>query len=114
MFIKDSTGGLTSRLLSTLNKGGRFWLVHQAIGYVPDQASPPDAPAVPSQLGGEDYVRYRSYWEREIWFLLRSCCLPRDFPVTAPRSVWDEERLLLTVWNAGERTGKRRLKIERK
>jgi hypothetical protein len=114
MFIKDSTGGLTSRLLSTLDKGGRFWLVHQAIGYVPDQASPPDAPAVPSQLGGEDYVRYRSYWEREIWFLLRSCCLPRDFPVTAPRSVWDEERLLLTVWNAGERTGKRRLKIERK
>jgi len=114
MLRNDPAGDLASRLDKTLNRGGRLWLVYQAIGQVPDQDHPPDVPSSSSTLDGEDYVRHRSYWEREIWFLLRSCCQPQEFPVSASRRVWDEERLLLALWSPMKGEGESRLKIQRK
>ena len=114
MFWSDASGELSSHLASTLSRGGRLWLIYQAIGQVPDPAHPPEAPPLPSTLSGEDYVWYRSYWEREIWFLLRSCCHPQQYPVSASRRVWEEERLLLAAWSPTGRTEGSRLKIQAK
>jgi len=114
MLRSDPAGELSSRVASTLNGGGRLWLVYQAVGQVPGRDHPPEAPSLSSTLSGEDYVRYRSYWEREIWFLLRSCCQPQEFSVSASRRVWEEERLLLAMWSPVDREGESRLKIQRK
>ncbi len=114
MFRDDPVGGLSSRLSQTLGKGGRVWLLHQEIGYVPERGHPPEAPSQPSTVSGEDYVRYRSYWEREIWFLLRSCCRPQEFPVSGSRRVWEEERLQLTLWHPVGPAGEDGLKIQTK
>jgi hypothetical protein len=114
MLRSDPAAELSSRLTKTLSRGGRLWLVYQEIGHVPDRDAQPDAPSPPSTVSGEDYVRYRSYWEREIWFLLRSCCRPQQFPVSASRRVWDEERLLLALWNSGDQEHMGRLKIQTK
>ncbi len=110
----DSAGGLSSHLAKTLDRGGRLWLVYQEIGYVPDVDHQPGIPSPPSMVSGEDYVRYRSYWEREIWFLLRSCCGPQQIPVSASRRVWEEERLLLALWSPGDRESEGWLKIQTK
>jgi len=114
MLRGDPAGELSSRLAKTLSRGGRLWLVYQEIGHVPDRDLPPDAPSPPSTVSGEDYVRYRSYWEREIWFLLRSCCCPQQFPVATSHRVWEEERLLLAAWSPMGRTERSRLKIQTK
>jgi len=63
-------------------------------------------------VSGDDYVRYRSYWEREVWFLLRSCCRSQQLSVSASPRVWVEERLLLALWSPGHRESEDRLKIQ--
>jgi hypothetical protein len=110
----DSAGDLSSHFAKTLDRGGRLWLVYQEIGYVPDVDHQPGTPSPPSTVSGEDYVRHRSYWEREIWFLLRSCCRPQQIPVSASRRVWEEERLLLALWSPGDRESEGWLKIQTK
>jgi hypothetical protein len=114
MFRSDTVGELSSRIASTLSRGGRLWLVYQAIGQVPDPNHPPETPHLPSTLSGEDYVRYRSYWEREIFFQLKSGCHPEELPVSASRRVWDEERLLLALWTPVGGAAESRLKIQTK
>ena len=112
MFRNVSAGDLAARITNTLARGGRLWLVCQEIGYVPDAGHQPEAPSPPSRVSGDDYVRYRSYWEREVWFLLRSCCRSQQLSVSASPRVWVEERLLLALWSPGHRESEDRLKIQ--
>ena len=89
---------LYSRIRRTLSEGGAIWFVSQSYPNPLPEETMPAPPTLSAQPGGDDYVRFRSYWERAIIFRLYSCCRPVEWPLFWNGPVWDEERLVLTRW----------------
>jgi hypothetical protein len=90
---------LNHRMQQSLAGGGTLWLVSQ--GY-PDRLTERlllKPPVLSAQVGGEDYQRFRSYWERAIIQRLYDCCTPAEWPLPPSGPVWEEERLTLTRWS---------------
>ncbi len=98
MLAVDPSASIADTLRATLQSGGRVWFVHQAVGWVPGEGAALAVPSLTDAPDGHDYVRFRSYWERDIWHRLRSCCFPQEIPLPNTEEVWEEERLLLTLF----------------
>ncbi len=89
--------GDARRLRAALDRGAAVWFVSQApwSNFARGEAPEPLEPA-PSP-GGPDYVRFRSYWERDLEHRLYATCDLKE--KLAPGDlVWDEEKLILTRW----------------
>jgi hypothetical protein len=89
---------LYGRIRRTLAEGGAVWFVSQSYPDRPAENTLTDPPALSDQPGGSDYVRFRGYWERAIIIRLFACCEPVGWPMPRSNRVWDEERLVLTLW----------------
>ncbi|NWG13307.1 MAG: hypothetical protein HXY20_07225 [Acidobacteria bacterium] len=98
MMARDPSAAIAETLSAAMRSGGRVWLVHQVIGWVPGGDDALEVPPPPESPDGHDYVRFRSYWERDIWHRLRSCCSPQEVALPASDNVWEEERLRLTLF----------------
>jgi len=102
-----SAGGSKRRLVALLGSAASVWFVHQAIGYIPQAEEAPAVPALSPGLSGDDYVHFRSYWERGIWHCLRALLARFEVRLPPSRRVWAEERLELTHWRPVNRTVRR-------
>ncbi len=98
MLARDPSAAIAEALSATLLSGGRIWFVHQAVGRIPSEGTAPEVPVLGDSPDGYDYVRFRSYWERDIWHRLRACCYPQGIVLPITERVWKEERLLLTLF----------------
>ena len=98
----DSGERLREHLESVLARGGSLWYVSQRL--------PETMPAVPrptppgAVLRGEDYARFRAFWESDIGARLLACCRFEVTIAPGPEPGWREESLFLTRW---ERPSKR-------
>ncbi len=98
MLAGDPSASIAEALSATLRSGGRIWFVHQAVGWVPGEGPAPEVPSLTGEPDGYDYVRFRSYWERDIWYRLRGRCIPQEIALRITEGVWEEERLRLTLF----------------
>ncbi len=94
----DASDRLELQLRNALAREGAIWFVSQRVWTNLDRREAPERPPVPVAPDGADYVRFRSYWERDIEYRLRACCRRIDVPVSAVGRVCDEEDLVLTRW----------------
>jgi hypothetical protein len=90
--------GTEPRLREVLQRGGTVWFVSQKRWSNLSREDAPEVPAPVPAPAGADYVRFRSYWEREIEYRLNACCVGSEVPMAGTRPVWDEEDLILTGW----------------
>ncbi len=90
--------GLYEKMQRTLARGGAIWFVSQIQPDRPAESVPPDPPSASAPPLGADYARFRAYWERAIMIRLYSCCEPFLWPMPPGNRVWEEERLVLTLW----------------
>jgi hypothetical protein len=90
--------GVARELRVTLERGGAIWFVSQARWSNLSRTQAPERPDPPAMPRGGDYVRFRSYWERDVEYRLNAGCVlsERHDP---PVNVWEEESLILTRWN---------------
>ncbi len=100
MLDSGREASLHARIQTTLTAGGTIWLISQTYPSPLEEKTLPQLPRLSLRLSGDDYVRFRSYWERAIIFRLYSGCRPAEYPLPAGRPAWEEERLVLTNWNA--------------
>ncbi len=89
---------LERRLEDILTRRGAIWFVSQRVWTNLDRLEAPERPGTVAAPNGAAYVRFRSYWERDIEYRLRACCRRTDVPLPAAGRVWDEEDLMLTRW----------------
>lgn len=90
-------------LREVLRRGGTLWFVSQRRWSNFTRVDAPDPPAPAPAPAGPDYVRFRSYWEREIEYRLNACCVRSDIPATGAARIRDEEDLILTAWREKSR-----------
>ncbi len=89
---------LDGRIRQTLAGGGTIWFVSQVYPIPPADMKLPELPLKSGPAAGDDYVRFRSYWERAIVRRLYACCEPKAYQMPQDAPVWVEERLVLTCW----------------
>ncbi len=94
----DPENGAARRLQAALERGGTIWFVSQKPWTDFARAQAPEVPRPARAPGGADYVRFRSYWERDIEHLLYACCAPPKVISGAEDRVWREEELILSGW----------------
>ena len=92
--------GIGRALRAALDRKAAVWLVSQVTAKDAFVSEAPRLPAVPQNPNGYDYVRFRSFWEREIRHRLNECCSREEWPLPNAGPLWDEEHLLLSRWRA--------------
>ncbi len=90
--------GAALGLRAALERGGTVWFVSQRPWSNFARVEAPEAPEPPLDPGGDDYVRFRSFWERDIEYRLQACCGPPETPPVFFARVRDEENLILSAW----------------
>jgi hypothetical protein len=98
MLNRYGESGTGPVITEVLQRGGRLWFVSQRRWSDFSRTQPPALPAPAPAPGGEDYVRFRSYWEREIEYRLNACCVGSEIALAGEGRARDEEDLILTTW----------------
>ena len=98
MLNRYGESGTGPVLREALQRGGTVWFVSQRRWTDFSRAGAPEPPAPARYPGGEDYVRFRSFWEREIEYRLNACCVRSEVAQAGTEGVRDEEDLILTAW----------------
>ncbi len=96
----EDSGGVQAKISAALERRGKIWLVSQRPWTSLNRMEAPEPPPVPRRPTGEDYIRYRSYWEREAEFRLRQGLVAETVEFGSSGRTWREEDLLLTRWSA--------------
>ena len=94
---------VSQRLHAALDRGGAVWFIAQRAWVQLDRHEAPEPLPRVSVPRGQDYVSFRSYWERDIEFRLRACCQGVEAGLPHRGQAWEEEDLILTRWSAGAR-----------
>jgi hypothetical protein len=92
------SGGVRVKIEEALASGGAIWLVSQRPWTSLERREAPPAVPAAANPNGEDYRRFRSYWERAVEYELSFRCRPEIVDIGAGARVWREEDLLLTRW----------------
>ena len=103
MLNNYGVSGTEPVLRDVLRRGGTLWFVSQRRWTDFSRTEPPEPPAPARSPGGADYVRFRSYWEREIEYRLNSCCIRSEIASNGTAPTRDEEDLILTLWREKRR-----------
>jgi hypothetical protein len=99
----DSEAALSRCIEKASSRGGHVWLLTQRRFRSDPGTRIPLRPGLSSTPRGEDYVRFRSYWEEGIEYRLRACCTGVERLPVQKRAVWDEEDLILIRWSPKSR-----------
>jgi hypothetical protein len=100
MLQPDPGSGIARALHAALDRNAAVWFVSQVNAKDALVSAAPQAPGVPQNPDGHDYVRFRSFWEREIHYRLKECCSHEEWPLPEAGPLWNEEHLLLSRWRA--------------
>ena len=90
MRAPDSAGRLQRELDGVLARGGVLWYVSQRLPEPQPASLPPERPP------GQDYARFRRYWEADIERRLLVCCRSDVEIAEGAVPTWREENLMLT------------------
>ncbi len=94
----DTNTGIGTRLEQTLERDHVVWLVSQQFPLSLKIEAPPAVPGSAVSPDGGDYIRFRSYWERDIAYRLAGSSVGEIVGGLEPHRVWFEERLILSRW----------------
>ncbi len=99
----DADDTIVRLLQAVTARNGSIWFVSQAVAGDALVSEAPVRPRIPNHPDGYDYVRFRSYWERDVVFRLGEFCARRQWPLPDVGRVWSEEHLVLSRWSSRER-----------
>ena len=95
----DSLHSVGHRINGALDRGGVIWFIAQRAWVHLDRREAPEPPPKVDIPRGQDYARFRSYWERDVEFRLAGCCRVAEAGPPPHCRVWEEEDLILTRWS---------------
>jgi hypothetical protein len=95
----SSDAALSRCIDKAFSRGSRVWLLTQRQFRSDPGTRIPVRPGLSGPPRGDDYVRFRSYWEEGIEHRLRTCCTGDEQRTARMRTVWAEEDLLLIRWS---------------